>query len=204
VRLGPPARTIAQLAGEHGAQMIVLGLGRHNVVDRYFSAETALETVRLADVPVLAVARGLAEQLPHRAVVATDFGELSRRAAQAAARILRPYATLYLVHVRVPVGLPGGEWGGWGTDYASNAERLFERMRAELSAPPDVNVETVLLPGDPTTRVLELAESAPADLIAAGSHGQGFFARMVLGSVSTRLLRGARCSVLIVPPPAER
>ena len=202
VRIGPPARTIAQLAREQGATMIVLGLGRHNVVDRFFSPETALEVVRLAGVPVLAVARGFTG-LPRRAVVATDFGELSRRAARVTARIMRANATLYLVHARLPIDMPGGEWGSWAREYDASVDQAFELMRAGLDAPPDADVETVLLPGDPASRVLEFAESAPADLIAAGSHGHGFFARMVLGGVSTRLLRGARCSVLIVPPAAE-
>jgi hypothetical protein len=43
-------------------------------------------------------------------------------------------------------------------------------------------------------------------VIAAGSHGAGFLSRLVMGSVSTRLVRGATRMVLIAPPrtvPAE-
>ncbi|MCY7379971.1 MAG: universal stress protein [Gemmatimonadaceae bacterium] len=38
-----------------------------------------------------------------------------------------------------------------------------------------------------------------ADLIAAGTHGHGSVARAVLGSVTSDLLRGAHCAVLLVP-----
>ena len=38
------------------------------------------------------------------------------------------------------------------------------------------------------------------DLIVAGSHGHNFLSRLLLGSVSTRLVRSAHCSVLVAPP----
>ena len=43
-----------------GATMIVCGLGRHRVADRVFGDETALRLIRMADVPVFAVAERLA------------------------------------------------------------------------------------------------------------------------------------------------
>ena len=39
-----------------------------------------------------------------------------------------------------------------------------------------------------------------ADLIAAGSHGAGFFGRIVIGSVSSKLVHGTRASLLLTPP----
>ncbi|HKG91298.1 MAG TPA: universal stress protein [Gemmatimonadaceae bacterium] len=196
VRLAPPARTIAWMAHERGARLIVLGLGRHRVSDRLFGTETALRVVQLADVPVLAVAPDFTA-LPHRAVLATDFSEISVRAARTALPLLRDPATAYLVNVRLPIDMPDRSWG---SAYEDRVSRSFERLRAQLDAPDGVTLETIRLPGDPASTTLDFAATAPADLIVAGSHGYGFFARLVLRSVSTRLLRGARCSVLIVPP----
>src|SRR5579872_4108268 len=42
---GDPATTVARLAHEVGATMIVCGLGRHRVVDRLFGDETALRLI---------------------------------------------------------------------------------------------------------------------------------------------------------------
>jgi hypothetical protein len=58
------------------------------------------------------------------------------------------------------------------------------------------------LQGDPATELLAFATSVNADLIATGSHGHGFVARMLIGSVTTRIVRCSTCSVLTVPHAA--
>jgi nucleotide-binding universal stress UspA family protein len=62
-----------------------------------------------------------------------------------------------------------------------------------------VTVTPISLLGDPAAAVLAFAAAQGVDLIAAGSHGYGTIARTFLGSVSTRLVRGAECSVLVAP-----
>src|SRR5262249_41743541 len=44
--------------------------------------------------------------------------------------------------------------------------------------------------------------SVNAELIATGSHGHGFVARLLIGSVATRIVRCSTCSVLTVPHAA--
>jgi nucleotide-binding universal stress UspA family protein len=52
------------------------------------------------------------------------------------------------------------------------------------------------------TPAAELARrSSDLDLLAVGSRGHGPVRRLLLGSTSTRLVREARCPVLIVPRP---
>jgi hypothetical protein len=65
-----------------------------------------------------------------------------------------------------------------------------------------MTVQKVLLQGDPATELLAFAASVNADLIATGSHGHGFVTRMLIGSVTTRLVRCSTCSVLTVPHAA--
>ncbi len=61
-----------------------------------------------------------------------------------------------------------------------------------------VKVETKVLRGSPKVEIVEEAENWGADLIVVGSHGYGFFERMLIGSVSNAVLHHAPCSVLIV------
>jgi hypothetical protein len=75
-------------------------------------------------------------------------------------------------------------------------------MREQLSIPDGIVVQRILLQGDPATELLAFAASVNADLIATGSHGHGFVTRMLVGSVTTRILRCATCSVLAVPHAA--
>ena len=41
---------------------------------------------------------------------------------------------------------------------------------------------------------------ARCGLIGLGGHAQGLLDRILLGSIRTKVLRGATCSVLIAPP----
>jgi len=197
---GDPAATIAQLAHETNATMIVSGLGRHRVVDRLFGDETALRLIRVSSVPVFAVASGLSHA-PTRIVVAADFSETSLRAARLALEVAGPNATVYLAHVG-PRDAMLHEWNGWGMSYKDDAGDALQKMRAQLHIPPGMVVQRVLLQGDPATELLAFAASVNADLIATGSHGHGFVARMLVGSVTTRILRCSTCSVLCVPHAA--
>lgn len=52
--------------------------------------------------------------------------------------------------------------------------------------------------GAPDQILLETAKEWKADLIVVGSHGRGFWGRMLLGSVTDALIHHAPCSVLVV------
>jgi nucleotide-binding universal stress UspA family protein len=197
---GDPATAIARLARDTNATMIIAGLGRHRVVDRLFGDETALRLVRVSSVPVLAVASG-SSSAPSRIVVAVDFSETSLRAARLALEVASPNATVYLAHVG-PRDSMLHEWNGWGLSYKDDAGDALHKMREQLNIPTDVVVQRVLLQGDPATELLAFAASVNADMIASGSHGHGFVARMLVGSVTTRILRCSTCSVLCVPHAA--
>jgi nucleotide-binding universal stress UspA family protein len=56
--------------------------------------------------------------------------------------------------------------------------------------------------GHVARRILEEADATRADVIVVGSHGRSGFERLVLGSVTSRLLHTAKVPVLVVPPDA--
>jgi len=197
---GEPAATIAKIAHDSNATMIVSGIGRHQVMDRLFGDETAIRLVRMSSVPVLTVAGGLL-RAPRRIVVAADFSETSLRAARLALELAAPHATLYLAHVG-PRDKVLHDWNSWGLSYKEDAGDALQKMLHQLRVPTGMTVQRVLLQGDPATELLAFATSVNADLIATGSHGYGFVARMLIGSVTTRILRCSTCSVLCVPHAA--
>ena len=197
---GDPATCIAQHARQVNATLIVTGLGRHRVVDRIFGDETTLRLIRVAGTPVYAVSNAPVEA-PSRIVVAADFSETSLRAARLALEVAAPNATIYLAHV-APRDATLHEWSELGASYKEDAGNALHKMRDALRIPPGIVVQRVLLQGDPATELLAFAASVNADLIATGSHGRGFVTRMLVGSVTTRILRCATCSVLCVPHAA--
>lgn len=198
--MGDPATVITRIAHRTGATMIVAGLGRHRVMDRVFGDETALRLVRMADVPVFCAATEL-DHAPRRIVVAVDFSETSLRAARLAIELASPCATIYVAHV-IPRDSFAHDVEGWGSSYKRDAGDALQRIQDQLRVPKDMTFQKILLQGDPATELLAFAASVNADLIATGSHGRGFVARMLVGSVTTRLVRCSTCSVLTVPHAA--
>ena len=58
--------------------------------------------------------------------------------------------------------------------------------------------ETARLDGDPATELIRACEEG-ADLLVVGSRAMGRSTRVLLGSVSRKVIRKAPCPVLIVP-----
>lgn len=190
---GDPPDTIVRTAAELGAALIVLGLGRHGLVDKLLGTETAVQVMRRSRVPVLAVPPDC-EALPRRAVVAMDFSELSIAAARAAMGVVEDDAALHLVYVNA------------GTDEVIDPEtddrrmeRSWDHVLRRIDAPTGIRVRTLTLSGAPGRELLAFARAKPADLIVAGTHGRGVVQRLVLGSVAAQLIRGAHSAVLVAP-----
>jgi nucleotide-binding universal stress UspA family protein len=71
----------------------------------------------------------------------------------------------------------------------------LERARAEATHAQDVAI--LQADGAPAPCLLEAAAAERATLVAVGTHGLGRAAGILLGSVATRVLDGAPCSVLL-------
>ncbi len=201
VRVGPPALTIASFARERSSNVIVAGTGPRTAIERWLRSDVAARIAQVATVPVLLVPEATRE-LPVSAVVGVDFSDLSVRAARAVLSVLQEPRRVYLVHVAWPAAevqaLPSlSEF--WKT-YQEGAEARLDAVSAELRSVGIDQVETHVVTGEPAQELVAIANRLNADLIAAGSHGRGFVGRVLMGSVSTKLIHGARCSVLIVPP----
>ena len=201
VKVGSPSRTLAEESARRGASLLVMGIGRHNPLDRLFGTETTLATLRESAVPVLAVGMNF-PSAPKHAVIGMDFSAASLHAARMAIKMVGADGHITLVHVRPRFEHPSADWQAWDTDYGKTLPPLFDQVRQQLGAPPSLSVETVTVRGDPAPALLAFAQQAGADLIAMGTQRHGFIERLVVGSVATRVLRTSRCAVLAVPAAA--
>lgn len=201
VLVGSPARTLASEAERRAAALLVMGIGRHNPLDRLFGTETTLATLRESRVPILAVGPNF-PAAPAHAVVGLDFSTASVQAAHLALRLLAPGGRLTLVHVRPRFEHPSADWQAWDAEYGRTLPPLFEQVSAQLEVPAGITVDTVAVRGDPAPALLAFAQQANADLVAVGTQRHSFFERLVVGSVATRVLRTSRVGVLAVPAKA--
>lgn len=79
------------------------------------------------------------------------------------------------------------------------AARALERAHEEAAGPADVTTREV--GGRPATSLVETTRLEQATLLAVGTHGHGRAAGILLGSVATRVLHEAPCSVLVAREP---
>lgn len=81
-------------------------------------------------------------------------------------------------------------------------ERDLEQFVKPVSA-AHVKTTASVATGSPARTILETADRLQASIIVMGTHGASGFERLVLGSVTEKVLRKSRCPVLVVPRQAD-
>jgi len=134
-------------------------------------------------------------------VVAYDASEGSKAALSQAAELAgQDGASLTVVEAvagKVPSPAPGGPPMTKPEKRAMAREdlrRAIEHVDSELLASGWV------IGGPPAKGIQVVAEDIGADLIVTGARARGPITRAVLGSVSSEILHGAPCDVLVVHP----
>lgn len=140
-----------------------------------------------------------------RVLHATDFSAASSRAFKRAVDIAKASgAELLLVHV-LPSVFPVVADGyvspkayedleaATRADGQKRLDRLARRARAS-----GARVKNLLLEGVPHERIAQAARARKADMVVIGTHGRTGFAKLVLGSVASRVLAISPCPVLTV------
>ena len=87
-----------------------------------------------------------------------------------------------------PARYPGGE--------AANRTLIEQNVQKLIKA--GFTAEPVYQLGNPSEEIMKAAAAHHAELIVMGAKGLGAIARFLLGSVSTRVVQHANCSVLVV------
>lgn len=137
-----------------------------------------------------------------RILIAVDGSEASQKAARMAADIaLRFGSKLTMAYVVPRLLLPPDVYGltlaEVEREQRSFAEKLVGEALLKLGE-PGVEVDTVVLSGSPAEALAEAAAAPDIDLVVLGNRGRGAVARVLLGSVSDRLVHISPKPVLVV------
>ncbi len=138
-------------------------------------------------------------------LVPIDFSPVSTRIVAAGAELARGLGgRIVLLHVVPPPVLTDSDFGTQLTsEYTAQAsvaaDRRLEALRRRLER-AEVPVAVRRTAGYPGPAILEAADEVRADFIVLGSHGHGAFYELVVGGTASRVLKRARCPVLVVPP----
>ena len=145
-----------------------------------------------------------------RVLCPIDFSEFSMRSYRYALSIASHYrATLFVQHVielwRYPYADFAASVASLDEFYRKLREGGEEQLQKFLKtcAHEEVQPEHVVQQGMAPDCILQLAEARQVDLIVMGTHGRRGFDRLMIGSVTERVMRRASCPVLAVNKPSH-
>ena len=134
-----------------------------------------------------------------------DFSEFSIRAYQHALSLAEHYrAKVAVLHVVEISHYPYADYVASTGDYAQFCGALHaggkEKLREFVTKQMHnlIQPELVVQEGVAPDCILSFAEARKADLIVMGTHGRRGFDRLVLGSVTDRVMRRAACPVIAI------
>jgi nucleotide-binding universal stress UspA family protein len=219
VRYGPAADTLHAHALASAADLVVMTTHGHGPLSRIWMGSVADKLMRRLPMPILLtrphegaidlLANMGAPALQH-ILIPLDGSALAEEIVEPAVALGRLTGAKYtLVQALEPlaaqhtippyaVGLDLGVLAEI-REYARNyLEQIANRLRAQ-----SLQVHTALVDAQPHAAILDYAHQHAVDLIAMATHGHGGAARMLLGSVADKVIRGSGVPVLLKRPAAE-
>lgn len=143
-----------------------------------------------------------------RILCPVDFSRFSRHALEQAVALARESSAdivalhacavapvTEVVHVGAPIPI---EPARLTSDVRQAITRELTDFTYEVDA-GGLSITPKVHEREPVAAIIEAAERWPADLIVMGTHGRAGFERLLLGSITEKVLRKAPCPVLTVP-----
>lgn len=185
-----PGHQIVNQAEKKNADLIVMGRRGVRGLARMLVGEATIKVSGKARCSVLIVPR--AGEIPKkRILVATDGSRYSDAAATMGGRLAKL--------CDLPVTVVSVVAPDHSEDQRKSATEAVDRVRGFMEQ-DGITTEGVVIPAEhPEIGIVETARTRDADLIVVGSHGRtGLLEKVMIGSVSERVLGTAECPVMVV------
>lgn len=210
VEIGRPAEIIVDRAAAQRGAMIAMATHGRAGMERWFLGSVADKVLRTAANPLLLV-RGAADgKADEKAALKTilvplDGSGLAERVLPHVAELAKKMS-LEVILIRV-FSLFSEAYIVEG--YTPNMDRILEQVREESRTYLEQKVEqlhsegldkvsSVLLEGDDAGEIIDMAKKTPDSLVTMCTHGRSGLGRLVLGSVTDRVVRHAGNPVLVI------
>lgn len=209
------AGAIVEEAERRGAGLVVLSTHGRGGFSRAWLGSVTSELLRTMPVPTLVVrnpapdAASAAAPSPTRVLLPLDGSELAAAALEPALALVAPFgATIIILRVvrTAESQLPYDQ-----TFWTASEQQVMEELRVDAQRNVDrvvvglrargLLVEgLVVLESDAARTILSVAAERDVGLIAMSTSGRGGLARLLVGSVTDKVVRGAEHPVLVVRP----
>ena len=140
-------------------------------------------------------------------LVPYDFSDPARKALEFATRLVAPTGRLLVLHVIVPftpvTDLSFGAAGYVAPQaFIGDTKRYLDRAVAKAIGRRKVRVETTVVIGDPSLRIVAAARGM--DAIVMSTAGRTGLSHLLIGSVAEKVVRHSPIPVLTLPARAAR
>lgn len=142
----------------------------------------------------------------------TDFSDPSFEGIKTANELgLRFSAEIVLINVVPPIPIfsmpepnlaPVFDAPAYQSEISKSAEIRLRKLTEERIS-PEIHSDTRVIVGDPAREIVDFAKTEAVDIIVISTHGFTGWRRLLVGSVTEKVIRRAPCFVLSVPRPPE-
>ena len=208
VSRGVPAQEILKTCKDIKADLVVLGVKGTGQTDEFLMGCVTQKVVKYAPCSVLVVGK---ETLNiNQVILPLDGSRHSSETIRFLIDLPLSYRT-QIIPISVAHFFPSSIIGSPTLNFEENQLIYAELQKAEDETAINIvrkaeadfhkygyHASGIVARGDPSKEILREAEKRNVDLIAVGAKGQTGVRGFLLGSVSQRVVRHAKCSVLLV------
>jgi nucleotide-binding universal stress UspA family protein len=201
INVGNPADAIVRKAEEIDADLVLIGAGEQSPFGHVFLGPVASAVMQHASRPVLAVRPGEPAVTFRKILCPVDMSETSARGLANATQLARAFGSQLIVlsvvpsHSWPPTLAESGHLSEAIAAYQRNWRVEFDQFLT-MCAIADVEWRKEVRIGVPHEEIAASAKEHQADLIVMGSTGRTGLARILMGSVTRRIIQRLPCSLL--------
>jgi nucleotide-binding universal stress UspA family protein len=214
VRNGSAFEEIVSIAKARNIDLIIISTHGRTGLKRILFGSTAERIVQRAPCPVLVVRDREHDFLQKpsksdgeraikldRILAPTDFSDCSKKALQYAIAFAKQFRSeiqcLHVLEILYEVEEAGiAETQAFQKSRQEASKRQMETFVEEAIGQAPAKGEIKL--GSPYREIIQMADDRHVDLIIIGTHGRSGLGHFLLGSTTERVVRHARCPVLVV------
>lgn len=210
---GIPAVEIVECARRENADLIVVGKSGLGLLDRILVGSTALRILRESEVPVLAVKKAVGEDQVkiENILVPVEISDMVNSALlfaiEFARRIGARITVIYVFRLDVyTYEVPASTLVLDDLIKFSSAElerRVEEVIETHGEFKDNIGVEIdtkVIQAINPAIAISDYASSNGMDLVVINTHGRKGISRLILGSVTEKVIQESSCPVMALKP----
>ncbi|MDL1966383.1 MAG: universal stress protein [Candidatus Desulfofervidus auxilii] len=184
-----PHRYIVEMAEEKEVDAIVIGTHGRTGLKKLLMGSVAARVIGYTPCSVLVVPLKGTISLKN-ILVATDGSKYSEAAVKEAINIAKACPSVFTVICVVKPGRPH--------EYREEAEKIVNQVKQEASQ-AGIEGEAIVRIGEPHEVIVEIAKEKNVGTIVMGRHGRTGLKKLLMGSVTERVIGFSPCGVLVVP-----